>query len=77
MLPMVDHELGHAAIDADIFAGDKACLVGAEEQRHFGNIVQLAHWPTGCWVASGPVISELVVSIQPGEVLFTGLCPQD
>ena len=43
MLPVIDHEPGHAAVDADVFAGDEACLVGAEEQRHFGDVLRLAH----------------------------------
>ena len=27
MLPMVDHEPGHPAVDTDVFAGDHRCLV--------------------------------------------------
>ena len=30
IVPVVDHLAGHAAVDADILAGDEAGLVGAE-----------------------------------------------
>lgn len=43
MLPVIDHEPGHAAVDADIFAGDEAGFFGAQKQRHLGNILWLAH----------------------------------
>ena len=31
MVAVVDHLAGHAAIDADVLARDKACLVATEE----------------------------------------------
>ena len=40
---MIDHELGHAAVYTDIFTGDEAGLVGAEEQRHFCYVLGFTH----------------------------------
>ena len=42
---MVDHLAGHAAVDADVLAGDEAGLVGAEIQHHVGD-VQRVPYPT-------------------------------
>ena len=38
MVVMVNHEFRHAAVYADILAGDKAGLVGTEEQHHVGYV---------------------------------------
>ena len=43
MLTMVNHLLGHAAVDADVLAGDEASLVGAEEQHHVGDVHRIAY----------------------------------
>ena len=32
--------------------------------------------PTGCWAASAPSMRESVVSIHPGEMLFTRALPE-
>ena len=40
---MVDHLAGHAAVDADVLAGDEASLVGAEIQHHVGDVQGIAH----------------------------------
>ena len=45
-IPVVDHLPGHAAVDADVFAGDEARLVRTEEQHHVGDVHGIAH-PTG------------------------------
>ena len=42
MFPVINHELCHAAVDADVFTGYESCSVGAEEQRHFCYIFRLA-----------------------------------
>ena len=42
---MVYHLLGHAAINADIFPSDEACLVGAEKEHHVGNVHRMTHAP--------------------------------
>ena len=44
---MIDHLPGHATIDADILAGDKSCLVRAQEQHHIGNIQGIANSARG------------------------------
>ena len=43
VVPMIDHEPGHAAIDADVFPCDEACLVGAEEEHHVRDVQGIAH----------------------------------
>ena len=45
-IPVIDHLPGHAAVDADVFAGDEARLVRAEEQHHMGDVHGIPH-PTG------------------------------
>ena len=43
MVTVIYHLAGHAAVDADILAGDEAGLVGAEIQHHVGNVQRIAH----------------------------------
>ena len=64
MLSVVDHELGHAAVDADVFTGDEAGLVGAEEQGHFGNVLGFAHPAHG-----------LLSGVRAGDVAAGGVDP--
>ena len=40
MIPMVDHEPRHAAVDADVLSGDEARFFRAEKQDHIRDI----HW---------------------------------
>lgn len=40
---MIDHEPGHAAIDADVFPRDESRPVGAEEERHVRDVQRIAH----------------------------------
>ena len=42
---MVNHLVGHAAINADVLACDEACFIGTEEQYHVGNVHRIAHTP--------------------------------
>ena len=46
MVAVIDHKLGLSAINADIFSGDKACLVRSQEQHHIGNVQRISH-PAG------------------------------
>lgn len=46
MIAMIDHKLGLSTVDADIFSGDKACLVRGQEQHHIGNVQRISH-PAG------------------------------
>ena len=61
---MVDHLAGHAAVDADVFAGDEARLVRAEEQHHAGDVQRGAHPPGG-----------LLSSVRAGPYRVAGLDP--
>ena len=38
IVAVVYHLTGHAAVDADVLAGDEAGLVGAEIQHHIGDV---------------------------------------
>ena len=51
---MIDHELGHAAVDTDIFTGAEAGLVGAEEQRHFCYVLGFTHSSHGLQPSHSP-----------------------
>ena len=64
MLPVVDHEPGHAAVDANVFSGNEAGLVGTEEQRHFGDVLRLAHPAHG-----------LLSGVRAGDVAARGVDP--
>ena len=46
VIAVVDHEPCLAAVDADVFAGEEAGLVGGQEQHHVGNVHRVAH-PSG------------------------------
>ena len=48
---MVDHQTGHAAIDADVLACDETCLVGAKEEHHVGDVEGIAD--TSCGLLNG------------------------
>ena len=43
MIAMVDHQFCLASVNADIFAGDEACLVGCQKQHHVGNVQGISH----------------------------------
>ena len=48
---MVNHLVGHAAINADVLACDEACFIGTEEQYHVGNVHRIADTPS--WLLDG------------------------
>ena len=63
---MVDHLAGHAAVDADVLAGDEAGLVGAEIQHHVGDIQRVPH-PTR-WLLHGVrTLIDCVLSVNPAR----------
>ena len=39
MVTVVNHLAGHAAIDADILAGDEACILRTEVEHHICNVL--------------------------------------
>ena len=41
MLSVIDHQLRHTAVDADILAGDESCFLRAQEQHHLGDVFRL------------------------------------
>ena len=47
MIPMVDHEPGHTAVDADVLPRDEPRHVGAEVDHHVGDIGGIPHPPGG------------------------------
>ena len=51
MFSVIDHLFCHAAVDADIFAGDETRLVRAEEEHHVGDVHRVAH--AACGVLRG------------------------
>lgn len=51
MVPMVDHEPSLPTVDADVFAGDEAGLVGGQEQYHVGDVQGVAD--TACGLLGG------------------------
>ena len=53
---MVDHVTGHAAVYADVFAGDKTGLRGAEEEHSVGDIERISHAAYGMLVGIGTCI---------------------
>ena len=64
MITMVNHLSGHTAVDADIFACDESCLVGAEEQHHIGDVHRVAN--TSCWLLHRIcAIVLLIISVYP------------
>ena len=46
MVAVVDHQLRHATVNADILASDEACLFAAKKQHHMGYVHGISH-PTG------------------------------
>ena len=52
---VVNHLLGHAAINADVFARDEARLVGGEEENHVRNVERIAD-----------ATSEVLRGVRPG-----------
>ena len=63
---MVDHKMGHAAVDAYIFAGNESSLVRRQEKRHVGYVHRIAHASNGLLVCIRAFIfSE--VSIYPAR----------
>ena len=64
MLPVVDHEPGHPAVDAEVFAGDEAGLFRAQEQHGLGDVLGLAHPAHG-----------LLGGVRAGDVAAGGVDP--
>ena len=66
MITVIDHLAGHAAVYADVLAGNEACLVGTEEQHHVGYVFGIAHSPYGLLSGIGTVING-ISSINPSR----------
>ena len=64
MVAVVDHEPGLSAVDADVFAGDEARLVGCQEQNHMGNVQGIAH-PSGGLLGGIRAFIDPIVRINP------------
>ena len=48
---MIYHELSHTAVNADVFACDKARLVRAEEQHQICDVERLAYTSAGLLIS--------------------------
>ena len=44
IVAMIDHLLGHAAIDANILTCDETSLIATKEQHYFSNAHQITQW---------------------------------
>jgi len=42
MIPVVDHESGHAAVDGNVLSVDEAVLLGAEEENRPDDVQGMA-----------------------------------
>ena len=51
---MIDHLMGHAAIDANIFPCDESGLVRAKEKHHLGDVLGRSHPPRRVLLLIGP-----------------------
>ena len=63
---MIDHLAGHAAVDADVLAGDEAGLVGAEIQHHVGD-VQRVPYPTRRLLHGVGTLIDGVLGVDPAR----------
>ena len=64
MIPMVDHKPCLTAVDADVFAGDEAGLVRAEEEHHVGNVQRISD-PSGGLLGGIRALVDGVVGVDP------------
>ena len=64
MVAVVDHEPGLAAVDADVLAGNKASLVGGQEQHYVGDVQGIAHPACGLLDGVGAFV-ESVSGVDP------------
>ena len=72
---MINHLLGHAAIDADVLACYKAGLVAAKEQHHIGNVHGITHSAGRLLPGIGPFINGVCRIYPTGEIEFTLALP--
>ena len=66
VVPVVDHLAGHAAVDADVLAGDEAGLVVPEIQHHAGDIHRVPH-PTRWLLHSVGTLIDGVLGVDPAR----------
>ena len=57
MVAVINHKSSLTAIDADVLAGDEACLVGCQEQHHIGDIQRIAHPACGLLNGIGTLVN--------------------
>ena len=60
MFAVVDHELGHAAVDADVFPCNKSRLIRAQKQHHIGNVHGIAYPAHGLLSGIGAPLADEV-----------------
>ena len=59
MIAMINHLVGHATVNTDVFARDEARLVGTEVQDHVGDIHGIAYPAGGLLSGIGPFINGI------------------
>jgi len=61
---MINHLFCHAAVDAEVLAGNKACFIAAKVKHHMGDIQRIPHPFDGMLVGIRPLI-HLETGINP------------
>ena len=61
---MVDHLAGHAAVDADVFAGDKAGFFACEVKHHVRDVQRVSYAARGLLGSIGTFV-DLEICIDP------------
>ena len=59
MIAMINHLVGHATVNTDVFARDEGRLVGTEEQDHVGDIHGITHPANGLLSGVGSFINGI------------------
>ena len=59
MIAMVNHQAGHAAVNADVLASDEACFVRAQVHHHVSDIHGITDSPGRMLTGIGPLIDRI------------------
>ena len=64
---MIDHQLGHSAVDTDILTGDKSRLVRTQEKDRVGDVERVADPADGLLLGVGTVVRAVRRVDPPGR----------
>ena len=67
MVSVIDHLLGHAAVDADILTRDKPCHVRAKIEYHIGNVKRIPHSARRLLRSIGSIVNGVLVVYPTGR----------